>query len=38
MIAATSARTATAHLRALLGSDRFSVQPVAMSVTVRVFA
>ena len=33
---AMSSRAASTHLRALLGTLRFSVQPVAMSVTVSV--
>ncbi len=36
MITAISSSAAITHLRALFGTDRFSVQPVAMSVTVRV--
>ncbi len=36
MILAISASAAITHLRAMLGTERFSVQPVAMSVTVRV--
>lgn len=31
-----SSSAAMTHLRALLGTERFSVQPVAMSVTVSV--
>jgi len=36
MIEAMSSNAAIPHLRALLRTLRFSVQPVAMSVTVRV--
>ncbi len=36
MIVAICSSAELTHLRALLGTDRFSVQPVAMSVTVRV--
>jgi len=36
MTLAMSANAAMTHLRALFGTDRFSVQPVAMSVTVSV--
>ena len=36
MIEATSSRAAITHLRALLRTLRFSVHPVAMSVTVSV--
>ena len=36
MIEATSSRASTTHLRALLRTLRFSVHPVAMSVTVGV--
>src|SRR6478735_5026324 len=32
-----SARASTTHFRALFRNDRFSVQPVAMSVTVRAY-
>ena len=38
MTLAMSANAAMTHLRALFGTDRFSVQPVAMSVTVSVYA
>ena len=31
-----SSRAASTHVRALFGTDRFSVHPMAMSVTVRV--
>ena len=36
MILAISSSAASTHLRALFGTERFSVQPVAMSVTVSV--
>ncbi|NCL75536.1 hypothetical protein AIIKEEIJ_03002 [Rhodococcus sp. YH1] len=36
MMPAISSRAAITHLRALLRTLRFSVHPVAMSVTVRV--
>ena len=36
MIVAISASAAMTHRRALLGTLRFSVQPVAISVTVNV--
>jgi hypothetical protein len=36
MINEISSSAAITHLRALLRTERFSVQPVAMSVTVRV--
>ncbi len=35
-IDAISSNAATTHLRALLGTERFSVHPVAISVTVSV--
>ena len=35
---AMPANGAMTHVRALFGTDRFSVQPVAISVTVRVYA